>query len=308
VSVHVSEPWAREVVDMANAYDQQVLFPAIAYARTRLRAARTHRLDEPRHGASLRALFAGKGILAVAEANADWHRRGPAMTRTISTLSGLSSSSFPVPFPDFVASNGFAVVPLISAKELVAEGAAMAHCVGSYAPGCRKGRYAIASVRAPDGTRSSTVRIVRGVRVVEHRSRGNGAAPDPDRQAVGEMVERNRGLTPPAVTFQAFCVKLSDGIRGTLRRLATPAWTRRHPYDPSDPLRILRAASLWEPYLPRTARGSIVAILAASEPAIAARLSLEGHDTPLPRLAFIGWLARQIRKAPDVHHHASPDR
>jgi hypothetical protein len=49
------------------------------------------------------------------------------------------------------------IVPLLTQAELIEEGNAMHHCVGSYSCDCRMGRVQIWSIRAPDGHRCSTL-------------------------------------------------------------------------------------------------------------------------------------------------------
>jgi hypothetical protein len=273
--------WARQVEDMVEAYAAEVLRPALGYARVAT-DMETHSREDARRALrhAWTTLFSGKGLQAVAEANADWHRRGPDMSAAISTLSTMHGSRFPRPFPDFLASNGLRIVPILSGIELVAEGSALNHCVGSQGNGCRRGSYAIASVRAADGVRLSTVKLDRSGKLLEHRARSNADPDEADAIAVGELMRRNAGL-PLAPARADKAPSWIGRVRERVIAAGTPAWTARHPYDPSDPVRILRAASYWDRYVPRSARGSIRAILSGCAPILAEALP-EGIPGKLP--------------------------
>jgi hypothetical protein len=90
------------------------------------------------------------------------------------------------------------IVSLLSAAELIDEGAAMDHCVGSYACSCRMGSMQVWSVRKRDGTRCSTlattfVRRIDGgwtVAIRQHRACHN-EDPDPLSKAAAKALVRS---------------------------------------------------------------------------------------------------------------------
>lgn len=74
-------------------------------------------------------------------------------------------------------SNGmeWRIVELTNSRSLAEEGAAMGHCVGSYARWCHQGMSAIFSLTA-DGARRATVEIgIEPLRITQARAAGNHA-------------------------------------------------------------------------------------------------------------------------------------
>ena len=284
--------WTIEINDMARAYDRQVLRPAESYAKALLREPPDHPPRNTDHGfdegrcrsQALASLFGGKGLIALAEANAEWHRRSGAMNASVAGLSGRSGTAFPRQFPDFRDEEGFTVTPILGTRDLAAEGAAMRHCVGSYGHGCRRGSYAIVSVRAPDGTRLSTAQVRgRGTRVSEHKGFANGPPPPGAAAVLAAFLSHNaRALQEKGRWALARrMLALPDAaFRGFLALIA-PAWVKAYPYDPRDPSLILAAAALWEPFVKRPERGSLSAILQPHRADLARRLAQSGELRPL---------------------------
>ena len=270
-----------EAADMAQAYRNQVLGPALSHARMCAGLPSAILPEERAHldREAWRELFGRKGLPAIMALVADWHALAPTRNGMIRQLAGRFTPSWRRPFEDFAASDGRRVVPLLDADALVEEGIAMRHCIGGYADGCISGRYAVASVRAPHGGRSSTVQIgKRGV--IEHKAACNADPCPEDVAAVAELLAampaRRAVRRSPLRLAQVAYVRAA----GRWIDLASPAWAKDHPYNPACAAHVLVAASLWARHVRRGARGSIAAILAVPAPAASAAM----RDRPSRRL------------------------
>ena len=136
-------------------------------------------------------LFGEKGLVAVLRGTAEWHARQQLMD--LALRGAADPRTWPVPFPPFVSSGGRRLVPLSSAAELAAEGAALRHCVGGYAGKCIAGESVIVSVRTADGSRSSTAELVLardgpGARLVQHKALLNAPPVPEDAAAVASLL------------------------------------------------------------------------------------------------------------------------
>ncbi len=89
------------------------------------------------------------------------------------------------------------IVPLLSQADLIEEGRAMQHCVGSYTCDCRLGQLQIWSIRTIDGKRCSTLatafkRLPNGhwkATINQHRGHSNAAPDQLTCQAARELIQ-----------------------------------------------------------------------------------------------------------------------
>ena len=106
-----------------------------------------------------RAIIGQRGPKAFEDAARIWHRKAASISafrheRTVDKP-GWPALCPPWRSPD----SRFYIVPLTSAAELIAEGIAVDHCVGSYYPECRSGLEQILSL-SRDGKRTATIELL----------------------------------------------------------------------------------------------------------------------------------------------------
>jgi hypothetical protein len=190
-------------------------------------------------------LFAGRSMTEIALLNGRWHADDlvvQAVRHAIPMPSG--EVSWPALFDPHVAGNGVAIRCLTSPAELIDEGGTgpdadgfdgLAHCVGGYAANCLRGETHVASVRAVNGARLSTVSFViedGGPFVEQHYGRRNGKPPKDADLAVGELVSlfaSGRLKTNP----ESFAIRdLPVGRSGTLAcaEALFPFWAPHLPH------------------------------------------------------------------------------
>lgn len=252
-----------------------------------------------------RILTEGKGLPAIVAASREWHGRRQAMDDAIRTL--VDARSWPRPFPDFVATNGVVVAPILDAAGLAEEGVRLRHCVAGYAEACVARTAVVASVRPGGAIASgigSTVEFswspdatgLAGWRpsVRQHRANLNGPPPQAERAAVAEALEWLRARRPREAG-RSSPRRIAAVVVGWLRRgreeAQTEAWTARDRiavvcgYDWTRPDQVLCAVRAWGPFLPRHARGSLAGFGMAvgiggwpDETAAAAQTTAAGTD------------------------------
>jgi hypothetical protein len=93
-----------------------------------------------------------------------------------------------VPFPAMPWTTIPGVEQITTARELVAEGGRMCHCVGGYADACRSGRCFI--LRLP----KSTAEISPGGEVYQHRGYQNAAPPPHDRELLARWMASRKEI------------------------------------------------------------------------------------------------------------------
>jgi hypothetical protein len=120
---------------------------------------------------------------------ADWHR-DLGRHRTAPVISWDSSGIAPYRFVEGQGDNErvFTITELLSSRELIEEGRAMSHCVGSYAHSCVSGRVSIWTLKLLDAsgqeTRLLTVEVVNHTRqIVQARGKLN-MIPTSDHRAI----------------------------------------------------------------------------------------------------------------------------
>jgi hypothetical protein len=302
---------AGEVGDMAEAFAVQCAAPAVC--RTEALDADKADLDYalerlcrdlPRDpagivSASWAVLFGGKGLLAALRSSGDWHARQPAMDLSLRTAA--DPRSWDPPFAPFEAPDGRWLVALSSAADLAAEGAALRHCVGTYAGKCLSGESVIVSLRrgmAGEG-RSSTAEFSLAREpdgrwvpsLIQHKALCNGVPEPEDVEALAILLGSLSDGTHPVSARPA------PGVRR--RRIAARlglAWDEPEPEDDGDALRdacgydwrrpgLCEAAlSVWSRFLPRGPLRSDPALLCET-------MGLRGGLLDLPA-------ARAVRSGP----------
>ena len=164
----------RDTDDHCNAYAEEVLMTALPLAGARPDRARAI------HVARV-ALRSGRTARAWVEASARWHHGRP---RT-EAASAHRNASWGAWLPAFSLGD-LSAVPLADGAALEAEGEAMDHCVGTYAPRCLAGEVRVMGIvrTLPDGTRErvSTLEAMptatgRPV-FTQHSGPGNATPPD----------------------------------------------------------------------------------------------------------------------------------
>ena len=118
-----------------------------------------------------------------------WHA---TIGRLSEALAGLQGDDGPYPHP-LAASTGLLDVafdPLLSARELAAEGLAMHHCVGGRAPMARTGGAMVMALSSPEGRSTAEVcpRHGGGWSVVQHRGPRNADPPARHAKALAVLV------------------------------------------------------------------------------------------------------------------------
>jgi hypothetical protein len=108
----------------------------------------------------IRAMLIGpRGPAAFHKAAATWHRRAPALAALRQEHQHNLPGWPPLCAPWTSPCGRYQIVPLTSARELVAEGEAHGHCVGTYYSNCRTGLTQILSLRV-SGTPVVTAEIL----------------------------------------------------------------------------------------------------------------------------------------------------
>lgn len=104
--------------------------------------------------------------------------------QTDAMLSYIADQNTPLPGMPWTETHG--VTQLRSAREVVAEGQRMHHCVGGYVDACRKGRCFI--LRLPD----STVEVSPDGSVYQHRARHNTEPGNADKALLARWLSERR--------------------------------------------------------------------------------------------------------------------
>ncbi len=247
------------VNDMATAFAHQVIRPACPDVPppVAVRAAQT-------------LLYSGRGIHRQMEMAHRWHGRRPGM---LASLPHAASDEWGAGLPDWTWRD-VSVVVLRSSRDLVGEGATgfdvdgvegLRHCVGGYAPKCRRGTTRIVGTRlgsADDRVRLSTAEFdVAGTpRLVQHRGARNASPPVIAVQAVESYAQ---ALAEGTLTVDR------PGLRPTSHadRIAADAG-----YDVHAPGAVAAALEAWWPLLPRSLR----AVTPDALPALVAGLEIDG--------------------------------
>jgi len=170
-----------EVRDAVTAFDTDLLRPLLASPELAAAApvdmddtnshpvidAWRNRMPDPkllmavrRYLGSIRASLAGlRKPRAFQEAVQVWHRRVAAIA-ALRDEQQADRPGWPALCPVWTSACGtYQIVPLTSARDLVAEGKAHEHCVGTYYESCRSGRTHILSLRA-NGVPAVTAEIL----------------------------------------------------------------------------------------------------------------------------------------------------
>ena len=127
-------------------------------------------------------------LRTVMRLSADWHEA------VANNMDG-PEHAFPDPWVPATQLNGHDIVPITNSADLYREGAAMHHCVGTYADGVTSGYCYVYSVRH-DGRRIATAQIVRaGNRPALAQIRGPCNAPAP--KEIVAAVRRWLRTSPP---------------------------------------------------------------------------------------------------------------
>jgi hypothetical protein len=177
----------KDIGDMVDHVAKRVVAPVLQQRGILL---------EPRVGivgCAMRLLTEKGGILLMNEKSRRWHEVHTRLP-VPSTLAGLHDRWRALD-DVFVAPNGLEIVFLTSVGELVEEGDAMSHCVGTYFDACREGQIHVASVRKPGEPidRVATIEVVvrSGVpRIAQNRGGGNREASPDAVAAVEAWLER----------------------------------------------------------------------------------------------------------------------
>lgn len=105
-----------------------------------------------------------RDVDATIKAMEEWHKRTGREQRAANVKCWNSSG-----IPEFHYQEGgdrlFTIMELLSANELKKEGAAMSHCVGSYATSCLSGRISIWSLRE-NGERLLTIEVDNSIKTI----------------------------------------------------------------------------------------------------------------------------------------------
>jgi hypothetical protein len=175
-----------------------------------------------------------------------WHADGDRFLNALDPVP--DDAAWPALFRDADLPGGIRALCVTTPAALVAEGGSgpdaegvrgLAHCVGGYARRCLAGGTHVVSLRAPDGSRLSTVELHAGgpfpVRIAQHRGAANGE--------------------PPARALAA-AEALLDGLRTGAVPMDAPALAFRGPMPeaPWTPDAAMRAMEAWAPHLPPSLR------------------------------------------------------
>lgn len=232
----------------------------------------------------LRAAILGcRGPSGFAEAVERWHRRA-ACVAAMRHEGKTDRPGWPACCAPWASPDGrFAVVPLTSAADLVAEGDAHEHCVGGYYDQCRRGHTHILSLRE-DGVRSATIELC----LVAH-------AGGTQRLEVGQFkANRNRRPTPQHHdALRLFVAALAAGTHPLAKaELAAYAKKMRANGDyawRSGPLPLTHAERAWPLYralLPRDAPNDFARWATESGLAVAFDAILNALAVAPPRVSL----------------------
>lgn len=207
-----------------------------------------------RYHNSMALILGGRGPNEVIKGILTWEEVAPGIKEQLQAEFPAKRSSDTLEWESLIdrkdnryrTQNGASVTFLTTQAELIAEGKAMQHCVGSYAGSCYTSPAHIASIRDADGTRLATVEIrendflnaylekgelpVRGMRdnpvgVVQMRGLKNATAHDDAYRALWEFT----GALASGV-IKVKRQELRDALE--LRRLATVNKTEDTYYNP----------------------------------------------------------------------------
>ncbi len=252
----------KDVDDLVDAYDREVLVPAM----------RLSGLVGPRRAHVVRArnlLTHGRTLVRVLEASARWHARRHALAAALPPWAPDLPDALPTTWPAGLPTATYGdveVVPLTGAAQLVDEGATgadpqgvagLSHCVGGYAARCLSGQARIVSLRSvSDGRRArlSTAEMVLlsgGVRPRQHRGTRNAAPPDEAHRALLSYVrDLGSGKLPLDREGWSPIEPGDDDLRDA-------------GYDWRVPGSWVAVRDLWDPFVPRRLRGLPAAGLTA---------------------------------------------
>jgi PcfJ-like protein len=200
--------------------------------------------------ASAAALVGERGPKAFQEAAKIWHRRAAAVA-ALRNESQTDRPGWPPLCPPWSSRCGnFQILPLTTAKELVEEGNAHHHCVGTYYNACRSGATQILSLRER-GKRMVTAEILLDSRIAARRAGQFKGLHDevPDDPALHQAMRE-------------FLRDLRSGVHPLNRQQLRSyrQWANEHIYAWSSerPVSIAHARKAFPLYLPLLPRGTPV--------------------------------------------------
>ncbi len=273
----------RDVEDVEASFESQVLAPAHALVGSRRSGGDSESLARS-------VLWSKSSLRRVLEVSRAWHSRRARIAAKLATLHGSvqAVTSWAAGLPP-MSSDGTVLVVVETLRDLLAEGGAgldadghpgLDHCVASYLSRCLAGTVRIASVRAEDGTRLSTVAfdMTRDGAVLDHRGPRN-AVPTARAQA---LVDRYVA----AMAAGEFEVVRQPAVPGHDRALLNAGydWREEGNWD--------RAVAAWGDLLPRRVREASPASLVAATGGGAAR-----DDGVGPAFPLTGDAAADLRRA-----------
>jgi hypothetical protein len=136
------------------------------------------------------------GLKAAVEASHEWHE-------AVASNMDSDGGSLPPPWYPAAKVGAFEIIPIETAAELVREGYALHHCVGTYADDVRAGACYVFSIRR-DGEPVATLALVR-----DHDNNG--------KQSIGQ-VRGPCNAEPPKAVMTAVHRWFRDAARGTIKR------------------------------------------------------------------------------------------
>jgi PcfJ-like protein len=162
----LTEPECRAFVAKYSADRRQYARAPFAHDATEVALQNNHELTPALRtavqnylGFIRRTLVGMRGPKAFAEAAIKWHRRVAAIA-ALRDEQQAARPGWPALCPPWKSACGaYQIVPLTTARELVDEGNAHQHCVGTYYDECRRGRTQILSLRQ-NGVPAVTVEIL----------------------------------------------------------------------------------------------------------------------------------------------------
>jgi hypothetical protein len=143
--------------------------------------------------AAIAAVFGRKSLAGILRASQDWHACSADMDDAISAIAvDTEGPHWPAALPDMDSPNGTVRI-LVTRAQLVTEGKAMRHCVGTYWPECVRGWSRIASLITASGlSTTAEISLDEGkpsFRMAQHHGHGNSRPVAESERLLSEYID-----------------------------------------------------------------------------------------------------------------------
>lgn len=133
-------------------------------------------------------LFSGMGLSSLEKLSRDWHREV-----LVQSTKAVSGEGWGPGLEGLAISDGhLTLIELTNTQQLLAEGLAMQHCVGTYASKCVAGYARIISIRNARDIPTSTIELSQDGSIAQHRGYRNRMPHEADKKLASRLVQAIR--------------------------------------------------------------------------------------------------------------------